>query len=233
MVAIFVVLMFVGFILVDLIVQKLEARRAAASSQPAGRATVEAGTLAGAPWAPWAVPDGIRISEGHAWFRRDSEGNFVAGADVLIAHALGAVTRVVLPPVGKRVQAGDALALLERDGRAVTLASPTTGRVIAVNRRLDDQPSFVAEAPYDNGWICALAPECPQAEIENAPWGEAAAAWLRGEFERFREFISARVAPDMALGFTSQDGGAPAPGALAQLDAAVWSVFEREFLRRR
>jgi hypothetical protein len=60
---------------------------------------------------------------------------------------------------------------------------------------------------------------------------DKAAFWLECEFDRFCQFISARVAPDLALGLTSLDGGLPVIGALTDLDDAAWSAFETEFLR--
>jgi hypothetical protein len=50
MVALFVALMFIGFLLVDVIVQSLKARRAAGSA-PVGLS--------------WNVPKGFYLSEGH------------------------------------------------------------------------------------------------------------------------------------------------------------------------
>jgi hypothetical protein len=47
--------MFIGFVLVDLIAQRLEARRAAVSA-PAGL--------------PWNIPQGFYLSEGHTWSYR-------------------------------------------------------------------------------------------------------------------------------------------------------------------
>lgn len=70
MVAIFVALMFVGFILTDAIVQKVAAQRAARALAPA-----RAPAAAREGIASWvAVPEGVYLSEGHAWTLPLQEG---------------------------------------------------------------------------------------------------------------------------------------------------------------
>jgi hypothetical protein len=60
--------------------------------------------------------------------------------------------------------------------------------------------------------------------------GEKAVAWLGQEFDRFREFLSRQVSPDLAVSVTYPDGGLPAVGALNQLARSGWLAFEAEFL---
>jgi glycine cleavage system H protein len=216
MVALFVAIMFLGFVLVDRVVQAVEARRAAAS---------KAGDL------PWNVPKGFYISEGHTWFQPDSSGGFRVGADALVAHALGAVEKVVLPELGEQVQAGQPLFQLQYHGRGLKIPSSITGHVAALNPGLGKRPELVAQDPYGSGWICAITPTQPNAGSGGMRSGEKAAAWLEAEFHRFREFLSLQFSPGLALGTTSQDGGLAAVGSLNQLDLDVWIAFEAEFLR--
>jgi glycine cleavage system H protein len=228
MVAILVALMFVGLILVDLTLQKLEARREA-------RATASARTAPAAlrPTVlnPWAVPAGVQLTPGHAWLRPLENATFRVGADALVAHALGAASNVSVPPVGEQIWAGQPLFKVRAGGRTVDLSSPVNGRVVAVNPVLMDRPGLVTEAPYGDGWVCAVHAEPPIGE-EFASWiGEKAAAWMQKELQRLAEFLWVRFPIEPALGTTDLDGGLPAPGALAFLNDEAWGEFEREFLR--
>jgi glycine cleavage system H protein len=216
MVALFVALMFVGFVLVDLIVQGLEARRAAVST-PAGL--------------PWNAPQGFYLSEGHSWSYPSSSAVVRVGADALIAHALGAVEKVVLPKLGELVRAGEPLFRLEYHGCELEILSSVTGRVMALNRGLGKRPELVAKDPYGSGWICAITPTEPNRASRGIRSGEKAAEWLEQEFHRFREFLSRQVSPDLALSVTYPDGGLPAVGSLTQLARGGWRAFEAEFLR--
>jgi glycine cleavage system H protein len=220
MVALFVALMFIGFIMVDAILQKAEAARAlrATAPRPGGRES----------WI--AVPEGVHLSPGHSWTLPLQEGAVRAGVDSLVARALGTVSRVTLPAVGEWVKAGSPLFHMELHGRSITIPSPVSGRVAAVNESLREQPGIVATDPYGKGWVCSL--ELSQPALQVMPFGRKAALWLEQEVARFQEFLSAHLTPEFALGATSQDGGLPVSGALAQFDAETWAAFERQFLRR-
>jgi glycine cleavage system H protein len=216
MVALFVALMFIGFLLVDFVVQRLQARRV---------------TVSAAASAPWNVPRSFYLSEGHSWSHPDSSVGVRVGADALVAHALGAVEKVVLPKLGELVKAGQPLFQLEFRSCDLKVPSSITGHVVAVNPSLGKRPELVAQDPYGDGWICAITPTLPDGISGGMRSGEKAAAWLEQEFHRFREFLSSQVSPDMALSVTYPDGGLPAVGSLTQLPHGSWRAFEAEFLR--
>jgi glycine cleavage system H protein len=226
MVAIFVALMFVGLVLIDLGVEKWRAHQAARRALPTGR------SLRWPELDLWCqLPAGVHLSPEHAWFKSDPTGGLEVGADALIAHAIGVACRVVLPKVGDQVNAGQPLFRLEHDGRGIIIPSAVTGRVLAVNSRLADHPQLLSSDPYGGGWVCYLTPTRMAEHTGALRFGEKAILWLENEFVRFREFLAAQAAPDLALGLTSQDGGLPVVGCLAELAPTTWTAFEAEFLR--
>ena len=225
MVAIFVAFMFLSLVITDLGVHKWNAWRAARSTHRAvGNAAINNNEL-------WQVPEDVHLSDVHTWFRPDPSGGLEIGADTLIAHALGAVGRVVLPNPGDHVINGQPLFRLERDGREITVPSSITGKVVAVNPRLQTHPALLNSDPYGNGWICRVTPTSLGAMMPNVRFGEKAIIWLESEFTRLREFLSTQLSPEFALGATSQDGGLPTSGCLTELDEAAWTAFETEFLK--
>jgi glycine cleavage system H lipoate-binding protein len=233
-VAIFVALMFVGFLLVDLVLQKVQAARIVAVRPEQirrGLATAEA--LARARSFPWGIPQGVYLSEGHAWFEPEPSGEVRVGADALVAHAVGTLDKVVFPKVGDLVRKGHALFHLVHEGRVLTFFSSVLGKVVSINRRLRDYPELVANEPYGAGWVCSVVPAYLDDGSGKMRFGEKAAFWLECEFDRFCGFVSARIPSDLALGATSQDGGVPVIGSLVQLGDEAWSAFETDFLRSR
>jgi glycine cleavage system H protein len=241
MVAILVALMFVGLVLFDAVLQKIEARRTLAiaprpASMKLAPAIVLNPAVQGVPKPqvgsfPWAVPQGVYLSEGHAWFKPDPSGEVQVGADALVAHALGSLEKVVFPMNGDVVRKGQPLFHLVHEGNVLAVSSSVTARVVAVNTALRDRPELLARDPYGAGWVCQIASACLDDGSGRMRCADKAAFWLECEFDRFREFISAHVAPDLALGLTSLDGGLPEIGSLTQLDDVAWNAFEAEFLR--
>jgi len=150
--------------------------------------------------------------------------------DALVAHALGAVEKVILPKLGQMVKAGQPLFRLERQGRGLIVQSSVTGRVVALNPRLGKSPDSVAKDPYGAGWICAITPTQSDDSPRGMRSGQKAANWLEQELHRFREFLSQEVSPNLATNMTLADGGLPATGALAELPLRGWGAFEASFL---
>jgi len=232
MVAIFVALMFVGLVLMDAVVQKIEAGRAPSVAplqvprriRPAP-VTAQVGSF------PWAVPQGVYLSEGHAWFKSDPGGEVRVGADALVAHALGRLEKVVFPKTGDLVRRGQPLFYLVHEGEVLTVSSSVTGRVVDINPELQESPELVVRDPYGAGWVCRIVSAYLDDGSGKMRLADKAAFWLECEFDRFCEFVSAHVAPDLALGLTSADGGLPEIGALTHLNDTAWSAFEAEFLR--
>jgi glycine cleavage system H protein len=233
MVAIFVALMFVSLVLVDLSLEKWRVWRAAQSARPALATGAAVGVKAFEIDLLCQLPAGVHLSAAHTWLKPDPAGGVEVGADALIAYACGPVRRIALPKVGDQVTAGQPLFRLEPNARGVTVASPITGRVLAVNSRLENRPKLLNSDPYGSGWICHLTPTRVAERTTNLRFVENAGSWLKDEFARFREFIFTRIPSDLALGATSQDGGLPASGCMGELDSAAWSAFEAEFLQRQ
>lgn len=228
MVAIFVAFMFVSMVLADLGVVKWKEWRAAGTARAAQS---EARVQVFLQEELWQVPEGIHLSGAHTWFKPDPAGGLEIGADPFIAHAIGAISRIVLPKPGDQVTMGRPLFQLERSGRSIAVPSTITGKVMAVNSRLEDHPGLLNSDPYGGGWVCHVTPTTIEAAAPTVRFGEKAILWLEGEFTRLGEFLSAQLPTEMPLGATSQDGGLPSSGCLNELDKAAWSAFEREFLK--
>ena len=105
-------------------------------------------------------PDNLKYSQEHEWVKAD--GNLVT---VGITHhaqdALGDIVYVELPAVGKVFQAGQEFGVVESVKSVSALFSPVSGKVVAVNSTLNDQPQTVNAAPYGEGWMIKLEMSAP------------------------------------------------------------------------
>lgn len=101
------------------------------------------------------VPEGLRYSKDHEWAKIDGNRARVGVTD----HAQRELTDVVfveLPVVGKIVKAGEALGVVESVKAVSEVFSPLSGKVVEVNRALEDTPEAVNKSPYRDGWIAVL-----------------------------------------------------------------------------
>jgi glycine cleavage system H protein len=90
----------------------------------------------------WAKKSGSAISVGVTWHAQD---------------ALGAVVYVELPKVGAQVKAGESFGVIESTKAVSELFAPVTGKVVAVNQDVADNPGAVNEDPY-KAWLIELEP---------------------------------------------------------------------------
>lgn len=91
-------------------------------------------------------------TESHEWVTLDLEVATVGITDYAQSQ-LGDVVFLELPSVGKELEAGDTLGVIESVKAASDLYSPVAGSVIEVNEGLSDSPEKVNQDPYGEGWL--------------------------------------------------------------------------------
>ena len=103
------------------------------------------------------IPVDLRFAESHEWARLEKSGNVKVGISDHAQEALGDVVFVELPEIGKVFAAGEAAGVVESVKAASDIYSPVSGKVIAINEALADNPELVNSAPYDS-WFFELEP---------------------------------------------------------------------------
>jgi glycine cleavage system H protein len=103
----------------------------------------------------------IRYTKDHEWVRLEGDLATVGISD----HAqeqLGDVVFVELPPVGKQVRQGEAIAVVESVKAASDIYAPIGGVVVAVNEALNDDPALVNGGAESTGWFYKLSGADPK-----------------------------------------------------------------------
>lgn len=159
----------------------------------------------------FCIPGGAFLSDAHAWARIETSGHVRVGLDDFACRALGDVERIDLPLKAAKVQRGEPLFTVHRGGVAIPIPAPLSGAVVALNGGLAGDPSWLAESPYDGGWVCDIEPTNLIAELSALHIGKPAIEWYQAEIVRLR-----------------QVGGAAERGA----PAVDWGTLSREFLGR-
>ena len=111
-----------------------------------------------------SIPTDLKYTEQHEWVR--VEGNVATvGITDYAQHALGDLTFVEPPKVGKALAKGDEAVVIESAKAAASVYAPLTGTVVEVNAALADDPGQVNQDPYGSGWMFKLRMENPD-EVE-------------------------------------------------------------------
>jgi glycine cleavage system H protein len=102
----------------------------------------------------------VFFSKDHEWIKVDGAVGRV-GITEHAAHALGDVTFVELPKIGKQFKQFDVLAAIESVKAASDIYAPVSGRVVAVNSSVEDSPELVNESPEEKAWMAEMAIDDP------------------------------------------------------------------------
>ena len=100
-------------------------------------------------------PQDLRYHKEHGWMRVDGDMAEV-GITWFAQDALGEIVYIELPEVGAEVAAGESYCELESVKAVSDVCSPLSGEVVAVNEKLRDEPQFVNEDCYGQGWFAKI-----------------------------------------------------------------------------
>jgi glycine cleavage system H protein len=111
------------------------------------------------------VPKELRYSQEHEWAR--VEGNTVRiGITDFAQSELGDIVFVELPEIGAQLTANEPFGSVESVKTVSELYAPISGKVVAVNEELNDNPEYVNESPYDKAWMIVIEPS-DMSEVDN------------------------------------------------------------------
>ncbi len=105
------------------------------------------------------MPQGLLYSKTHEWVRVEKDAAGKTATVGLTAFALEMLTDLVhleLPPLGKKLSAGQSFGEIESVKAVSDVYSPVAGEVIAVNSALADDLEHLADDPYDKGWFIKI-----------------------------------------------------------------------------
>jgi len=101
------------------------------------------------------IRDDLKYTATHEWLKIKDNKAIIGITD----HAQTELTDIVfveLPEVGKDINKGDELCVVESVKSVSEIYSPISGKIIEVNKKLDDSPEIINESPYDDGWIVKI-----------------------------------------------------------------------------
>ena len=118
-----------------------------------------------------SVPQDLFYEKTHEWLRIDDHTATVGITD-FAQNQLSDLTFVELPEIGKVVEAGDEVAVLESVKAASDIYAPVAGEIVAVNCELDEAPEKINNSPYEEGWLFKIKFE-KEEDVDNLLSAEA------------------------------------------------------------
>ncbi|MGH2786713.1 MAG: glycine cleavage system protein GcvH [Actinomycetota bacterium] len=101
------------------------------------------------------VPGELRYTSEHEWARSE-DGRIVVGITDYAQDQLGDVVFVGLPDPGTEVEAGQPLGEVESTKSVSDIYSPISGKVLAKNSEVEENPELINDDPYGKGWLVAI-----------------------------------------------------------------------------
>ena len=115
------------------------------------------------------IPE-LRYSDKHTWVKIEDEYAYIGITD-FAQDQLGEVLFVEIPEIEDEITQGEEFGVVESSKVASDLIAPISGEVVEINERLEDEPEYINEDPYD-AWIVKIKVSDDD-EIENLLTSEA------------------------------------------------------------
>ena len=106
------------------------------------------------------IPNELLYTKTHEWVKKISPKVVVMGITDYAQQQLKDIVFVELPQTGKELKLGAPCAVVESVKAAYDIYSPLSGKVVEINKKIQEKPQLVNEDPYGEG--CFL-----QIEISN------------------------------------------------------------------
>jgi len=106
------------------------------------------------------IPNELKYTKEHEWVSPAGAAlTFRMGITDYAQGALGDIVYVQMPKIGESVRADAVCGEVESTKSVSEIFAPVTGKVVAVNEALADQPELINSEPYGAGWLIEIAVE--------------------------------------------------------------------------
>jgi glycine cleavage system H protein len=106
------------------------------------------------------TPAELKYTEEHEWVKLEGKEALVGITDYAQGE-LGDIVFVELPAEGKAVKQGEVFGTIEAVKTVSDLYAPVSGKVVAINKALNDRPEAINKSPYTDGWMIRIAVDNP------------------------------------------------------------------------
>ena len=101
-------------------------------------------------------PTDRKYSKDHEWVLDAGDRIATLGITDHAQELLTDVVYVELPELGRQINAGDAIAVVESVKSVSDVFSPISGEIVDINHKLESNPELINQDAFGKGWIARL-----------------------------------------------------------------------------
>jgi glycine cleavage system H protein len=107
------------------------------------------------------VPDDLKYKDNHQWLKMTDDITGICGITDFAQNNLGDITLVefINNILNSELEEGEKIAIIESPKDSIDVYSIVTGKIIEINRALEDSPELLNSDPYGDGWIFKIEVE--------------------------------------------------------------------------
>lgn len=107
------------------------------------------------------VPDDLKYKDNHQWLKMTDDITGICGITDFAQNNLGDITFVefINNILNSELEEGEKIAIIESPKDSIDVYSIVTGKIIEINRALEDSPELLNSDPYGDGWIFRIEVE--------------------------------------------------------------------------
>ncbi len=126
-------------------------------------------------------------TDNHFWV--DIDGNkAMVGMSPLIQETSGSFVALQIEPSGTILDKGAGFGTAEAEKYVGPLKAPISGKIIAINNEVIENPRLINTDPYNQGWLIEMELTNIEEEIGSLISGEEAITnWFESELKKFDE----------------------------------------------
>ncbi|MEJ2250907.1 MAG: glycine cleavage system protein GcvH [Candidatus Lokiarchaeota archaeon] len=102
------------------------------------------------------IPSDLKYSESHEWVKVEEDDIAVIGITDYAQNALGDIVYIEFPDLGVMFEKESTIGEIESVKAVDEIKSPLSGEIVQINENAADNPEFVNESPYDDGWLIKI-----------------------------------------------------------------------------
>ena len=101
------------------------------------------------------VPENILFTDDHEWVEINGEIATIGISDYAQGE-LGDIVFIEFPDLNTEFKKGESIGTIEAVKTVADIYMPLSGKIVALNDILNDNPSMVNNSPYNEGWMLKL-----------------------------------------------------------------------------